>query len=315
MLEKDSRYKWEPSVENYYFEANLPVYSWNNCGVTPNGLVYNLRQIYRGAYAEDDRFNYWSGANVDIFTQLNYVKQMLAIPFKDTSIFTHPDRYILNYVSRALRLLKIWPNASMWLPTEYMSLISYFNWPVECIKGVVFDDKKACWADEVIGYLPGPAINELSKEDITCLREVLSDWIPIPVPKMCVVILSNAITESFAKEHIKNLLKEHNTEWNIRYVREDNYGSYDDFLGASLCIFIGGKNTEKVWSRLWALPEGCRIIEFQQELQLDGESQHLAHVSGFKSWVLILSKGSITDIQEQIMEQLVRWFKKNGDDI
>jgi hypothetical protein len=57
------------------------------------------------------------------------------------------------------------------------------------------------------------------------------------------------------------------------------------------------------------------VVEFQQELKIDGEFQHLAHVAGFKSWVLLLSKGSVTDVQEQIVEQLTKWFKKNEDEL
>jgi hypothetical protein len=315
MLEKEGRYKWEPSVENYYFEAAVPVYSWKNCGVTPNGLVYDLHRIYRGAYAEDERFNYWSGAKVDIFTPLSSVKQMLAVPFKDTEIFKNYDRYMLNYVSRVLRLLKVWPDASMWLPGDFMRFIAYLNWPVEKVKGVVFDESRACWADEVVGYLPSPATTEISKEDVACLREALVDWVSAPVPKICTVVLGGAITEEFAKERVTAFLKEQNDTWIVFYVRPEDVGFYDDLFGASLCIFIGGKKTEETWSKLWALPEGCRVIEFQQELQIDAEFQHLAHVAGFKSWVLLLSKGSTADVQEQIMEQLARWFKKNGDEV
>jgi hypothetical protein len=317
MLEKEGRYKWEPSVENYYFEAALSVYSWKNSGVTPNGLVYDLHRIYRGAYAdtEGDRFNYWTGANVDIFTPLSKVKQMLAIPFKDTAIFKSYDRYVLNYVSRVLRLLKLYPDAALWLPGDFMRYIAYLNWPVTTVNGVVFDESMACWADEVVGYLPGPAVAEISKEDIACLREALPDWISAPVPKVCAVVLSGAITEEYAKEKIAKLLKEQSDEWTVLYMRPEDVGVCDDLLGASLCVFIGGKKTEETWSKLWALPDGCRVIEFQQELQIDGEFQHLAHVAGFKPWVLLLSKGSVADVQEQIVEQLTRWFKKNGDEV
>lgn len=317
MLEKEGRYKWEPSVENYYFEAAVPVYSWRNSGVTPNGLVYDLHRIYRGAYAdtEGDRFNYWTGANVDIFTPLSKVKQMLAIPFKDTTIFKSYDRYMLNYVSRVLRLLKLYPDAAMWLPGDFMRYIAHLNWPVTTVNGVVFDESMACWADEVVGYLPGPSVAEISKEDVACLREALPDWISAPIPKVCAVVLSGVITEEYAKEKIAKLLKEQSDEWTVLYMRPEDVGVCDDLLGASLCVFIGGKKTEDTWSKLWALPEGCRVIEFQQELQIDGEFQHLAHVAGFKSWVLLLSKGSVADVQEQIMEQLTRWFKKNGEEV
>jgi hypothetical protein len=57
------------------------------------------------------------------------------------------------------------------------------------------------------------------------------------------------------------------------------------------------------------------VVEFQQELLIDGEFQHMAHVAGFKSWVLLLSKGSIGDVQEQLVEGLERWLKKNRDEI
>ena len=91
------------------------------------------------------------------------------------------------------------------------------------------------------------------------------------------------------------------TDYDIRFVNEEHC-SYDSIVGASLCIVMDN------WSKLWALPKGCRVIEFQQELKINGEFQHLAHVAGFTSWVLLLSKGSMVDIQNQIIEHLERWF-------
>ena len=111
------------------------------------------------------------------------------------------------------------------------------------------------------------------------------------------------------------MLHGHSEEWSIRYVYESDYASYDSLIGASLCIFIGGQKANKSWAKLWALPKECCVIEFQQELLIDGEFQHLAHVAGFKSWVLLLSKGSTDDVQEQIMEQLEKWFKKNQTEL
>ena len=56
-------------------------------------------------------------------------------------------------------------------------------------------------------------------------------------------------------------------------------------------------------------------VEFQQELQLSGETQHLAHVSDLKSWVLLLAKGSVQDVQEQMVMQFGKWLKKNVGEI
>ena len=86
---------------------------------------------------------------------------------------------------------------------------------------------------------------------------------------------------------------------------------YDAIVGSSLCIFIGGKNTKEKWAKLWALPCNCRVIEFQQELQLDGEFQHISHVAEYLSWVLLLSKGTMDDVREQVITLLDKWNKKH----
>lgn len=315
MLEKEGRYKWEASVENHYFEAAIPVYKWNKCIVTPNGLVYDLYNIYRGNYAEEDKFNYWANANVDILTPLQKRNKMFAIPFKNTDIFKHPDTYILNYVSRCARLLKLYPDTSFWIPPHFADYLEYFEWGVDNLNAAIFDESTACYSDEVIGFLPGPSSLELGTEDIQALRELYPTWIKKPVGKICSVVLGQQITQKFAEDAIGKFVLDKNEEWDIRYVYESDYASYDSLLGASLCIFIGGQKTQKYWSRLWALPKECCVIEFQQELKIDGEFQHLAHISGFKSWILLLSKGSEKDVQEQILEQLSKWFNKNEDEI
>ncbi len=316
MLEKTKRYKWEPSIENFYFQAKIPVYLWKNAGVTPNGLVYDYNNIYKGLYADKNPdFNYWGDNQVNILTPLNYCKRIFAIPFKNTDNFKNPDLYILNYLSRCTRLLSIYPETSFWIPKEFGKYVLNFTWNTPTLRGVYFNEDKGCWADEVIGFLPDPANTELGKEDITAIREKLSEWKQKPSEKLCTIVLGSAITQKFVEENLTEFLLHNDENWTVRFVNESDYGSYGNIVGASLCIFIGGKQTTERWARLWALPEDCRVIEFQQELQIDGEFQHLAHVAGFKSWILLLSKGPDSDVQAQIMEQLERWFKKNGEEL
>jgi hypothetical protein len=315
MLEKGGRYKWEPSVENHYFVPSIPVHKWTKSSVTPNGLVYDLFTIYKGKHADNEQYNYWSTANVDILTPQQHRERMFAIPFKNTDIFKHPDTYILNYVSRCARLLKLFPGTAFWIPRHFAEYLEYFDWGGEKLKAPAFDENTACYADEVIGFLPGPAAAELGQEDISALRSLYPSWVEKPCGKICAVVVGQQITQTFVEERVAGLLRGLDEEWSIRYVNEGDYASYDALLGASLCIFIGGQKSQKFWSKLWALPKECCVVEFQQELLIDGEFQHLAHIAGFKSWVLLLSKGPVNDVQDQVMEQLERWFKKNGDEI
>jgi hypothetical protein len=311
MLEKEGRYKWEPSVENFYFEPAVPVYHWKDACVTPNGLVYDLYHIYTGKQFEDPRFNYWKETNTSIFTALQPQKMMIAVPFVNTSVFNHPDTYILHYFSRCMRLRKeLYPDASFWIVKPILPYLTYFDCDMSSWDGPIFDEETACWSNEVVGFLPGQAAAELGKEDIICLRSMLSSWKKAPVDTICTVILDDIVTSEFVYERLLPFLQEKHEEYTVRVVSKDDFASYDAFIGSSLCIMNGGP--QEKWAKIWALPEGCCLVEFQQELEMDGECQHVAHMSGLRPWIMLLSKGRKKDVQDQIMEQLEKWWKKNS---
>jgi hypothetical protein len=285
MLEKEGRYKWEPSVENHYFDE-IALYKWQNVCVTPNGLVYTPYSIYPG---NDEKYPYWKSSHVNIFTPLQEVNQMIAIPLEDTTVFQHPDTYILYYLSRILRLLKQYPHASFWAPKEYTACLLDYN-----VQNMVYvSNDTACYAKEVIGYIPGPA--EIGKEEIQLLRDYLPHWKYTPVHKRCVII-------GDYNKGIALLLD----GWIVQFEEE---ASFDSLLGSALCIITTKNNTS--WAKLWALPKETMVVEFQQELEVNGELQHLCHVCELKSWVILLSKGSVSQIQQQIVHELQRWMLKN----
>lgn len=308
MLEKQGRYKWEPSVENHYFEPAIPVYSWKNACVTPNGLVYDAYTVYTGKHHLEERFQYWNQAKVDIFTPLQQRLCMLAIPFRDLSVFAHPDTYILQYLSRATRLLELYPNASLWIPDGMESYLKAFQ---GTFQGVPFSEQTGCWAEDVVGFVPGPLSHELGREDITALRSRLPSWSAAATGQKCVVVTDSIMTPRFVYDVVTPWLKTRDPSWTVDITSEP--GAYDSIIGASLCLVLGGAATK--WSKLWALPHDACVVEFQQELAIEGELQHVCHVSDVKSWVFLLSKGSVADVQAQIMEQLQKWFKKNEGEL
>ena len=305
MLEKEGRYKWEPSVENHYFEPAIPVYQWNQACVTPNGLVYDPYTIYTGKHAEDERFQYWRQANVDIFTPLQKRKQIFAIPFPNTDHFSNPHSYLLYYVSRCARLLKEYPRTSFCIPKRFESYVRALSWDQQ--EG--FAEDTPCWAETVIGHLPSPSSSELGGEDVQTLRSLLPSWSIRPSPFVCVIVTDDILTQEWVDTRITPFLLQRNSNWTVRVATD----SYDSVVGASLCIVMGGHRNK--WSKLWALPHDCCVVEFQQELALNGEFQHLCHVASWKSWVLLLSKGSTTDVQAQVMEQWTAWYKKHQGEI
>jgi hypothetical protein len=325
MLERDGRYKWEPTVENYYFEPAIPVYTWSNgVGVTDNGLVYDLYRIYTGRYAVNQpEYNYWKNTNVDLFTPLSSCPRMAVIPFKDTVVFSHWYRYILYYLSRYLRLRELHSDKELclWSPSAFGGLPErlddWKNARQWTFSGIEWKDDRpnACWANEAVGFLPSPSISELGHEDVTILREYHPTWLSSPLcndngARKCVIVSDEIFTESYVQQFRKILPD----TWLVECVtrRLDDVELERRWIGASLAILVGGPNTHEKWTPLWLLPKAAVLLEFQPELTVDGECQHVAHVSDLQSWVFLLAKGSLDDQREQITDDVGKWWKKNS---
>jgi hypothetical protein len=311
MLEKDGRYKWEPSVENHYFEPAIPIYSWKNAIVTLNGLVYQPYTVYTGKYNKEPRFQYWNGANADILTPLQERTRMVAVPFPDATVFFHPDTYVLHYLSRAMRIIKEYPNTSCWAPTGFEAYLRSLHGLPSFVE---WKEDTGCWASEVVGFLPGPTSSELGREDIDGLRTLLPQWKSTPTSRHCVVLTDSTLSPSMVYEQLTPWLKSHG-DWKVSIVSDTSPGVYDTLIGASLCILLGGPNTQAKWAKTWVLPRNCCVIEFQQELTVDGEFQHLCHIADWKSWIILLAKGSVSDVRAQILEQLEKWYKKHSSEM
>jgi hypothetical protein len=182
-----------------------------------------------------------------------------------------------------------------------------------------YDPTVAYWATEITGFVPGPL--EFGREDMTGLRGLLEGWISVPTRRVCCVVCDDVLTEEWIGAVLAPLFAANDAMWVLRIIRTDQasdtplHSKYQSLLGASMCIFLGGPRRHLAWATLWALPKYCCVLEFQQELELDGEFQHLAHVCDFKSWVLLLSRGSVADVREQVVLGLKKWWGKNEGEL
>jgi hypothetical protein len=218
---------------------------------------------------------------------------MVAIPYPSTAAFESYDLYILEYLSRSIRLLSVDSEVSFWHP----ALFSLEQFQMPTYHTIPYEKENACWAEEVIGFLPGPL--ELAKEDISALRSLLP--VSQSLPNRCVIFVDEIFTEDFISE-LYPFFKEYTVQ------RIYDTSPYHLLGDSSLCLLY---NTPKktAWAKLWALPINSTVIEFQQELSIIGSAQHLAHAAELKSWVVLLDKGSVKDIQGQIVKTLQRKFQ------
>lgn len=322
MLEKEGRYRWEPTVENSYFEPAIPVYRWgpltvkSGAGVTPNGLVYDLFHIYTGRDAiQRSEYNYWPSASVDIFTPLYSCKRMLAIPLQNAPlVFGDMGVYLLFYFSRVLRIKSMFrPDVSLhfWMPSSGSDSGAGSGAVFGVEGGLPWNKSMACWAEEVVGYLPGPSVSELGREDIMMLRGD-KQWREAPFVeygsggRTCIVVGDDLLTDEWC-QRLRGLLP---ASWRVVRVRT-GVSAAAEWFGASLCILVGGPDTHARWAPIWRLPKGAVLLEFQQELAVSGECQHVAHVADLSSWIMLLSKDSVEGVREAILSCIKGWWVKH----
>ena len=306
MLEKDGRYKWEATVENYFFEPAISVYTTQGgMGVTANGLMFRPYEIVVGkdvgkgdAKIVAPYGSWWEHAAVDIMRPLPRMEKMLALPFENTGVFEDRERYLVEYLSWVARLRKEHSSLGFWVPAALWKEVTAM--PIGDAVPVPYEDNSSTvWADEVVGLLPGP--HEMGHEEIQALREWHPTWVK-DGERSCVVVIDGAITPAFVAERVAPWLAAKG--WAVRLVGEAGWE------GAGMAIL----QSERMYP-LWRLPVDAMVIEFQQELAIHGEMQHVCHVSDLRSWVLLLAKGGLKDVQDQIMEQLEKWCKKNEREI
>ncbi len=283
MLERGGRWRWEPMVDNYAFEPAIPVYHWSSgAAVTPNGLVYDLYRIYTGRAAlSDPAWNLWPAAGVDLFTPMRHVSRMMALPCS-VDVFGSWGRYVVEYLSRVLRLRAELPleDASFWLPAAFRGRLEAFA-PDLLGRAVPWELGVACWADEVVGRLPGPCGAEVGREEIRALRQA-AGWQSVISGRVCVIWQGGALTAGVV-ENLKEWIEA--AGWVV--VCDGEAASVGALQGAA--VMIWDRCPAAGWE-VWRLPEGARAIEGMSELEVVGEAQHLAHMSGVEGYVVMMPK-------------------------
>ena len=66
---------------------------------------------------------------------------------------------------------------------------------------------------------------------------------------------------------------------------------------------------EEHWAKLGAVPKGCRVLEFQNELKVEGGCQQLCGAAELVSWLYPLHKGTVEDTRGQIATWFTEWIK------
>ena len=315
MLARENRFKWTDKAPNPLSLSPLKLFKWQNSFVTNAGVVYDYKKVYLGSQDKSNDYVQKVGRDLSIsFIQAcERAETMLAISSHTVQRMMNPDLYCLYYLSYVLQIyekLEEGKKASFFVSQNIISTLQSFMLKrglTGPIPGIIWNPSNVVYAKEVIGYMPEVA--ELSTNEIRALRGAWPEWRP-SVGAKCVVLVDEILNPEFVENSITPLLP---AGWTVEQVLRTSYGvdAYRQLVGAGLCILYNLPKQEEQYAKIWTLPLGCPVLEFQNELKVEGGCQHLAAASELNSWLFPLHKGSPAETREQLLGQIKDWLLKN----
>jgi hypothetical protein len=301
MLARENRFKWSSEAVNSWSAKPLTLYKWTDSFVLHSGIVYNYKNIYVGADSDGFMQKLGRGLDVSFIKPCEKVNSVVSIPC--TNAFANMDLYCLHYLSYVIQIFQQLESvAGMYVNEAFMPVLQTFvlkkgySGPIPAI---TWNPQGASYAKEVVGFLPETA--ELSTNEIRALREAWPEYREAR-SKTCVALIDDILTPEFIDGQFKGLLPE---GWSLTCISRKASGLdvLRQITGAGLCILYNLPKVDAEWAKLWALPKGCPVVEFQNELKVEGGFQHFAAAAELNCWLAPLHKGPVSDSQKQILDQ------------
>ena len=313
MLAREKRFLWDSAHENRMEIRGATLQSWPSSFVMSAGLVYDYKKVYFGADEIMDPFLKAMNRSMEVnfCKKVDRLDRMLAIPCASVQDFMNADLYCVRYLSRAIQTYAILEGESpaLFVHPRNIDTLNTFNvnrdkTSMTKTSAVEWTPQTLVYAREVVGYIPDAA--EVCVADIEALR---SAWLEASTPSelKCVVLLDEVLTHDCAVQQIMPLLP---AGWTVECVPRSMCGieAYRQLTGASLCLLYNLPKQDEQWSKLWALPKGCKVLEFQNELKVEGAFQQFAAACEFNTWLFPLYKGSSAEMRGQALEYLKGWI-------
>ena len=320
MLGRHNRFVWKANDAGANVVApTLKLSKLENTFVNYVGLTYDLNNLYLGPSSTIG--TYWGNVGINYLHPSTFVKKMFAIPFQNTEVFEKVEYYFLYYLGRVMHLLEKYPEFSFWIPQSLSSDLQFLNWgPENRVNGVGWEKNKHVWAKEVIGWTAPEKVDEVSSENIVQLRKMIGDNWKSEVnwdggdgtseKKTCLIAVD---TTYFTDEFVQLVRETLGDGWNVVTLSATSSYTeqYINMIGKHMFIFFGGAKSSGRWGATWALPQNAVVLEFENELKIDGEFQHVAGACGLDSWILTLHKNPPADMRTQAVGLIQQWFAKN----
>jgi hypothetical protein len=312
MLARENRFKWSDAKPNVMSLSPLKLFRWSNAFLTNSGVIYDYKKVYLGPVEKSNEYVQKVGRDLSIsfIYACDRAPSILAIPCPSANRMMNIDLYCLHYLSFAIQIYDVIEDTpSLFVLPQSVPTLQTFALKKGLkspVPAVLWSPTSVVYAKEIVG--PIPELCELSVNEIQALRRAWPEWQPKATNK-CVVLVDEILIPDFVESSLLPLLPK---GWTVEQVLRTSYGleAYRQLVGAGLCILYNLPKQEEHWAKLWALPQDCSVLEFQNELKVEGGCSHLLAAAELNSWLIPLCKGTLVETREQILVAVKEWLLK-----
>lgn len=281
MATKVSGVPLEATGANTYAPGPLPLFRYENCFQSADGLTYTKDSILIGKTKAAKEA--WNKATMSLLSAALKVEKAVVAPITD-AMAVDAASYVTNYLGKVL-LLRQQLEGDFWCSKAMESALQLFKWPTPTVPVISRDTTKLTWCKEALVWNRQDAgADRVTREEIEALRGALriqrgveprlvvvaSDWLP-----------AASIEALEAKQQVTVVWE--NTALDVLA---------DALVGASGFVTHGPL---AAWA--WMMPAGATVWEVQSEMAPSIDLLHLCGAAGLKHQLHIVPKGKPTEKQ------------------
>lgn len=317
MLARGNRYKWAPPPAANGYKTSLKIYKFEGHNyVSHQGVIFNQNKIYLGNSPQEQVFlgpDFFNGLYLNTYGQYFRTSKFLAIPVRSPDIFRNKYTFVTQYVIPLMRCIYELYKAghtdklTVFWSNDFMDIASKLNFciPLEILP---WSNNINVYSEEIY-TIPG-GYSEPSQENIDCFRATLASAPSSSAAESSnhlLYLASNQVLSVDFGERLAVKIKKYG--WEMDIYDGNNPPSHAAFENKCGVIFWGEPDTPNRWNKLWALPKGAAMLEFQNEFKLDGEAQVMGAACGLDTRIFILQKADASYLQNLMEEYIIEYLQ------
>jgi hypothetical protein len=275
---------WKLQGQNPLTPHPEQVLHLQNCFQNENGLSFDTSNMYIGKGARSQKK--WSESALKRLPVTIESQQGLIVPF-DKEVMESRERYIVEYVSRVLRLRALANQGGEFFcpdKKEILDALNMFHWETSQMPLLKYEKDVQIWHHKAVAF-PVSENSYILQEDIEALRKACKMWNPVVETfanrlRLVIVVDGTVITEELLAEYEEVLER----AWDVRVIYAGKTSSERmwDILRGAWGIVIGGGCGLEVSGWNWLLPKEAVVVEVQGSLPPNATALHMSSVSGLE---------------------------------